>query len=391
MVETTTSSLDAVVIPLRAHLAQAGALVAVFDLPATRDIEERELLASFADQAALALDRAQAVSDRERLAVITDRERIARDLHDVVIQRLFATGLRLRRDRARAADSDVDEPLTRPSTTSTARSRTSAPRSSSSRTGRTRRCGRRFARWCGSTFRCWASPRTVGTIGPLDTAVTPAVREHLLPVLREAVSNIARHALGRARRHRGAGRRSRAATRRGRRRCRSLDPGRRERAAQRPPPSHRAPGHPRADRQRAARHPPGVDGPHDLSHASFSKTSGQHERPPALEEQAAVRRRGLPEDRVALDQRQPGQPFSQAPGVAGVVQTQDHHGDGAEQVVVEDRVVLRRERDGPHQDVHRHAGHRRETHPETEGEREADPEQAEHEQPVDQAAPAMPL
>ena len=36
---------------------------------------------------------------------------------------------------------------------------------------------------------------TVRTTGPVDTAVPARIREHLLPVLREAVSNIARHAL----------------------------------------------------------------------------------------------------------------------------------------------------------------------------------------------------
>ena len=48
--------------PLRAHLAPVTALVAVFDppRPGLHDVEERELLATFADQAALALDRAQA-------------------------------------------------------------------------------------------------------------------------------------------------------------------------------------------------------------------------------------------------------------------------------------------------------------------------------------------
>ncbi|MFI6059467.1 GAF domain-containing sensor histidine kinase [Streptomyces sp. NPDC051286] len=56
---------------------------------------ERTLAAQFASQAALALIMAEAQRDRERLAVYEDRDRIARDLHDLVIQRLFATGMML--------------------------------------------------------------------------------------------------------------------------------------------------------------------------------------------------------------------------------------------------------------------------------------------------------
>ncbi|KQS97138.1 GAF domain-containing sensor histidine kinase [Cellulomonas sp. Leaf395] len=50
-------------------------------------------VAGFGEQLALALDVADAQADRARLAVLEDRERIARDLHDMVIQRLFAIGL----------------------------------------------------------------------------------------------------------------------------------------------------------------------------------------------------------------------------------------------------------------------------------------------------------
>ncbi|MCI3274665.1 sensor histidine kinase [Streptomyces cylindrosporus] len=56
---------------------------------------ERTMAAQFASQAALALMMAEAQRDRERLAVYEDRDRIARDLHDLVIQRLFATGMML--------------------------------------------------------------------------------------------------------------------------------------------------------------------------------------------------------------------------------------------------------------------------------------------------------
>ncbi|HZD17895.1 MAG TPA: GAF domain-containing sensor histidine kinase [Actinomycetota bacterium] len=57
--------------------------------------EEVRLLQAFADQAAVALQYARAQQEVERLAVLEDRERIARELHDGVIQALFAVGMGL--------------------------------------------------------------------------------------------------------------------------------------------------------------------------------------------------------------------------------------------------------------------------------------------------------
>lgn len=56
---------------------------------------DAKLVAAFAEQAALSLQLAEAREDQRRLAVFEDRDRIGRDLHDLVIQRLFAVGLGL--------------------------------------------------------------------------------------------------------------------------------------------------------------------------------------------------------------------------------------------------------------------------------------------------------
>ncbi|WP_315095484.1 GAF domain-containing sensor histidine kinase [uncultured Cellulomonas sp.] len=64
-------------------------------------------IAGFGEQLALALDVADAQSDRARLAVLEERERIARDLHDMVIQRLFAIGLSVQGAAQEAARPDV--------------------------------------------------------------------------------------------------------------------------------------------------------------------------------------------------------------------------------------------------------------------------------------------
>jgi signal transduction histidine kinase len=56
---------------------------------------QADLVASFAAQAGVALELAASRSEAERLSLYEDRDRIARDLHDLVIQRLYATGMSL--------------------------------------------------------------------------------------------------------------------------------------------------------------------------------------------------------------------------------------------------------------------------------------------------------
>jgi signal transduction histidine kinase len=56
---------------------------------------EAAFAASFAAQAGIALELAASRAEAERLSVYEDRDRIARDLHDLVIQRLYATGMSL--------------------------------------------------------------------------------------------------------------------------------------------------------------------------------------------------------------------------------------------------------------------------------------------------------
>ncbi len=187
---------EAVLVPLRAHFAEAGALVALFaEGHRITDVEERELLGSFADQAALALDRAQATEDREELAVVSDRDRIARDLHDVVIQRLFATGLQLQGmrgivvnpevgDRLDKAVDDLDQTIRDIRTTIFELQH----RQGGSLRSQLRALVKEYVPVLGF------SP-SLRLLGPVDTAVSSAVADQLLAVLREALSNIARHAL----------------------------------------------------------------------------------------------------------------------------------------------------------------------------------------------------
>ncbi|MEU9466745.1 GAF domain-containing protein [Streptomyces avermitilis] len=97
-------------------LAAEGRLIGTLALPRRRGgrpytPEEQRLAAQFASQAALALVLADMRHSRERLAVYEDRDRIARDLHDLVVQRLFATGMMLESTQRRATEEDVHETL----------------------------------------------------------------------------------------------------------------------------------------------------------------------------------------------------------------------------------------------------------------------------------------
>ncbi|EGD43121.1 GAF family protein [Nocardioidaceae bacterium Broad-1] len=188
--------LYVVVAPVRSSLAGRGALLAIYDKArAAHDEHERELFFGFAGQAALALDRLRAVEDRADLAVITDRDRIARDLHDVVIQRLFAIGLHLETlgrnperienlpkrlsEQVDALDQTIKD--VRGSIFDLSNHDTSSLRA------QVREVVREYAGFMDFT-------PEIKITGPVDTAVPETVRNHLLPVLREAVSNLARHA-----------------------------------------------------------------------------------------------------------------------------------------------------------------------------------------------------
>ncbi|PPJ30964.1 histidine kinase [Nocardia nova] len=83
-------------VPLHTRDTPQGILIAVRAKDAAPyDDEMLELAAAFADQAALAMQLAATQQRVRELDVLTDRDRIARDLHDHVIQRLFAIGLSL--------------------------------------------------------------------------------------------------------------------------------------------------------------------------------------------------------------------------------------------------------------------------------------------------------
>ena len=185
----------AVLAPLRAHLTMPGVLILMrAGRPDPGGVEERDLLASFADQAALALDRTQALEDREQMAVISDRDRIARDLHDVVIQRLFATGLHMQsirsaaptdelRDRIDQSVRDLDQTIR--DIRGTIFELQTRPRSS------LRTEVRDLIR---EQIPLLGFAPSVHTDGPVDGTLEPEVQTQMVSVLREALTNVAQHA-----------------------------------------------------------------------------------------------------------------------------------------------------------------------------------------------------
>ncbi|WP_425571258.1 GAF domain-containing protein, partial [Phytohabitans houttuyneae] len=104
---SSVSTGPALITPLAAADTLHGVLVVAYPGDASTRPEDIPMLRTFAGQAALALERARAQDEREQLLLLEDRERIARDLHDVVIQRLFATGLQLQTAAQLATRPDV--------------------------------------------------------------------------------------------------------------------------------------------------------------------------------------------------------------------------------------------------------------------------------------------
>ena len=188
---------SSMLVPFTGPGGAGGALLVGSATPqGQRWLEENDIKAmrGFAAQAALALDRAQAQEDRSALAVLTDRERIARDLHDVVIQRLFATGLTLQGTARMASNPTVVERLTSVvddlDTTIRDIRGTIFELEHSEEDSDLRADLRAAAAEAEATL---GFRPHLDLSGPLDVAVPDNVRPHLVAVLVESLSNAARH------------------------------------------------------------------------------------------------------------------------------------------------------------------------------------------------------
>ena len=152
-----------------------------------------DLVSVSAVQVGLILDREQALRGRARLLVAKDRDRIARDLHDLVVQRLFATGMQLQgargleigelRERVDAAVSEMDAAITE-------------LRSAIFELGK--HSGRPLLEEIRELLAEYAVllgfQPVLRVSGPVDRALVPEAGTQVLLTLREALSNVLRHA-----------------------------------------------------------------------------------------------------------------------------------------------------------------------------------------------------
>jgi signal transduction histidine kinase len=189
----------AVVVPLGAPGEVRGVLVAGRaaggpPLPP----QAAEMLATFAAQAAIGLQLAEHRRQAERMAVFEDRDRIARDLHDLVIQRLYATGMSLQGatsqivrpevvDRVGRAVDALDETIREIRSTIFALQTRPAGGSVASLRTRILDVTQEMASALG-----FAPSLRIDDAA--DTLVPELIAEHMLTALREALSNAARHA-----------------------------------------------------------------------------------------------------------------------------------------------------------------------------------------------------
>ncbi len=162
---------------------------------ATFDGQDGTMLSEYAVAADVATRLGESRLELEKLSIVGEHGRIARDLHDTVIQRLFATGMSIQsvlpllsglpRERVSEAVAELD--------TTIAEIRTTIFGLQQASTDPDQLRSRVLAVAAEAASQLGFRPR-VAFDGPVDTLADQQVADNLLKVLREALSNVARHA-----------------------------------------------------------------------------------------------------------------------------------------------------------------------------------------------------
>lgn len=189
----------AVLAALTSSSGPTGVLV-VTRLPGRSTFEQEDvrLVESFAQQAGLGMELAQAQAERAQFTLVADRERIARDLHDHVIQRLFAVGMSLQAaahsigdqralDRIEECVEELDATIRDVRSTIFSLELQATQHVESSARSRILDVASMAAPALGFQPRLQFD-------GPIDTKVPHDLLPDVLAVVREALSNTARHA-----------------------------------------------------------------------------------------------------------------------------------------------------------------------------------------------------
>ncbi|MEV6772992.1 GAF domain-containing sensor histidine kinase [Nocardia sp. NPDC051030] len=185
----------ALVLPLHTPDSTLGVLITLRTAESAPYSDELvELIAAFTDQAALAMQLAVAQRRMRELDILTDRDRIARDLHDHVIQRLFAIGLALQGTVPRARVPEVQRRLT--DTINDLQDVVEEIRTSifdlHGGDGHSTRLRQRIERAVKQQTASTKIRALMHVTGPLSV-VEPGLADHAEAVVREAVSNAVRH------------------------------------------------------------------------------------------------------------------------------------------------------------------------------------------------------
>jgi signal transduction histidine kinase len=192
---TDVGERPAIVMPLRSHEAVIGVIAVARNAQQPPFGEGYlALMGDFADHAAIALTLSAAREHARELSLLADRERIAHDLHDHVIQRLFAAGMDLQGTIARSRSPDITNRLSR--TLDSLQNTIDDIRATIFKLKSTPNLGPGPRQRIQDAVRELTETRDIATTlqfsGPM-TVVSAELAEHAEAVVMEAISNTLRH------------------------------------------------------------------------------------------------------------------------------------------------------------------------------------------------------